>query len=153
MIIFGTYVLYKVLMEGTFQCPQCVGAVECQVRRGRRWFHIFWIPLIPIGHQPEHVRCKRCKSLWSLSVLGADGDQFRRIPRIDAGSPLPAGPAAPQAQSFAQAPPVPQAPAFAPTPTVPQAPPAASASPAPYLQTGTPVEDSADWAKRYGLSS
>ena len=131
MIIFGTYVLHKVLMAGTFHCPQCAGTTECQVRRGRRWFHIFWIPLIPMGHQPEQVRCLRCKSLWSLSVIGPAGDQFRRIPRVDAapaggGIPLAPGPPPPVVGLTTGPPP-----------------------PAPYL---TPVEDSREWAERNGLN-
>lgn len=92
MIIFGTYVLHRTLARGTFECPHCQGVADCQIRRGRRWFHIMFIPLIPLGAQPEHVRCLRCKALWNLAVLGADGDQFRRVPPVQPTTAMPPAP-------------------------------------------------------------
>ncbi|WP_182112720.1 MULTISPECIES: hypothetical protein [unclassified Actinotalea] len=151
MLIFGTYVLHKVLATLGFFCPHCQGAVEGQVRRGRRWFHIFWIPLIPLGVQPEHVRCFRCGSLWALAVLGPDGDQYRRVPAVaplapaggdmpplgpghgaDVGAPGPVPPPPPPAPSGDR---------WAPPVTLPAAP-----------VDAVPVEDSEEWARRNGLT-
>ncbi|WP_199422419.1 zinc-ribbon domain-containing protein [Actinotalea solisilvae] len=142
MIIFGTYVLHKVLATLGFVCPHCQGPVEGQVRRGRRWFHIFWIPLIPLGAQPEHVRCTRCRSMWALAVLGPAGDQYRRVPPV-APLELPADGAVPP-------PPAPVA-AYLPPPPPPPAGPEAWAAPSP-VPGQVPVEDSEEWARRNGLS-
>lgn len=149
MIIFGTYVLHQVLATLGFVCPHCQGPVEGQVRRGRRWFHIFWIPLIPLGAQPEHVRCTRCRSMWALAVLGPAGDQYRRVPPVaplgyaDDGA-LPAPPPPPPGPAAAYLPPPPPPPAEG-------APVGATAWASP--STGqVPVEDSEEWARRNGLS-
>lgn len=148
MIIFGTYVLHQVLATLGFVCPHCQGPVEGQVRRGRRWFHIFWIPLIPLGAQPEHVRCTRCRSMWALAVLGPAGDQYRRVPPV---APL-------EGDADGAVPPVAPVPAPAPAPVAaylpppPPPPPGPDAWASPSSAAGqVPVEDSEEWARRNGL--
>lgn len=142
MIIFGTYVLHSVLATLGFVCPQCQGPVEGQVRRGRRWFHIFWIPLIPLGVQPEHVRCTRCRSMWALAVLGPAGDQYRRVPPLP---PLPAEAVPPGHPGYQQAPGAPAG--YLPPPPPPVDDPSRFAPPA-----TVPLEDSEEWARRNGLT-
>lgn len=70
MIIFGIRVLFQVLRTGTFYCPSCREDSACEHRQGRRWFHIFWIPLLMVGHVGEpFVRCSTCRTDFRLAVL------------------------------------------------------------------------------------
>ncbi|PWD49565.1 hypothetical protein C8046_01385 [Serinibacter arcticus] len=77
MIIFGTYVIHRTLGEGHFMCPQCMGVTAYRVRRGRWFFHILFIPLIPMRKTPPHVECRTCRSKFALGVLGPDAEQYR----------------------------------------------------------------------------
>lgn len=77
MIIFGTYVIHRTLGEGHFMCPQCMGVTAYRVRRGRWFFHILFIPLIPMKKTPPHVECLTCRSKFALGVLGPDAQQYR----------------------------------------------------------------------------
>ncbi|MBX9244042.1 zinc-ribbon domain-containing protein [Actinotalea ferrariae] len=156
MIIFGTYVLHRVLATLGFACPHCQGMVEGEVRRGRRWFHIFWIPIIPLGVQPEHVRCTRCRSMWALAVLGPAGDQYRRIQPV---APLPADglPPVPPPPATSYLPPAPSG--YLPPPPPPPADGFAAPAPSAWASPSyappadaVPVEDSEEWARRNGLT-
>lgn len=77
MLIFGTYVIHRTLGEGHVMCPQCMGVTAYRVRRGRWFFHILFIPLIPMRRTPAHVECLTCRSKFALGVLGADAARYR----------------------------------------------------------------------------
>jgi hypothetical protein len=69
LIIFGWRVYYKTIGRGMFHCQRCGGDREFFHRSGRRWFHIFWIPLIPLAHVGEHVQCAVCGTRYRMEVL------------------------------------------------------------------------------------
>ena len=119
MIIFGTYVIHKTLGEGHFGCPQCLGVTSYRIRRGRWFFHILFIPLIPMKRTAPFVECLTCKGKWALGVLGPSELMRHREALADQ---FPAGLSAPaDASAFVEADsatsvggqPVPTAPAFA----------------------------------------
>lgn len=85
MIIFGTYVIHRTLGSGQFHCPQCMGVSSYRLRRGRWFFHLLFIPLIPMKRTQPFVECDRCHAKFALGVLQpaelerqreALGDQF-----------------------------------------------------------------------------
>ena len=60
MIIFGTKATRKLLDKGSFDCPQCNQTTNFEKRRARKWFHLYFIPIIPLetfpggdGHDEE----------------------------------------------------------------------------------------------------
>ena len=70
MLIFGIRVLFQVLATGTFQCPTCRSTCTYEKRQGRRWGHLFWIPLLPLGDVGDpFVRCTRCRTDYVPQVL------------------------------------------------------------------------------------
>jgi hypothetical protein len=71
--IFGSRYYWRTISRGTFQCPNCQVPCEYRLRRGRRFIHLFFIPLIPISGASEHVRCSTCKKRYKPSVLAAQG--------------------------------------------------------------------------------
>ncbi len=68
-LIFGLRVYYRAIGQGTFHCQRCGGDRPYRLRAGRRWFHIFFIPLIPLGHVGEHVQCEHCRAGYRPEVL------------------------------------------------------------------------------------
>src|SRR5205085_10628167 len=56
---------------GEFHCPACSSTCGYRHRRVRRFFHVFWIPLIPLTVAGEYVECAQCKGTYKLEVLEA----------------------------------------------------------------------------------
>ena len=68
-IIFGLRVFYRKLGQGVFFCRRCGGDREYRHRAGRRFFTVFFIPLIPLNKTGEHVQCLTCKTRYVTEVL------------------------------------------------------------------------------------
>ena len=47
------------------RCPSCGNHVSMQPRIGRTYFHIFWIPLIPMGESKHYLQCPVCKARYA----------------------------------------------------------------------------------------
>ncbi|MEZ5946989.1 MAG: TerB family tellurite resistance protein [Hyphomonas sp.] len=81
MIIFGTKATRKLLDKGSFDCPQCNQTTNFEKRRARKWFHLYFIPVIPLETFPAYVECKGCKGTFVEGVLngntGATSDNIR----------------------------------------------------------------------------
>jgi hypothetical protein len=68
-LIYGFKVRYKTLMTGTFFCPKCGGDRQYERRQARRWFHLYYIPLIPAKILGEQIKCTTCGTNFRDSVL------------------------------------------------------------------------------------
>lgn len=81
MIVFGTKSTRKLLDRGTFDCPQCQTSGAYESRRAKSWFHIYFIPIIPLKTYPPYVECKSCNATFVEGVLragtGADSQKLR----------------------------------------------------------------------------
>jgi len=69
LIIFGLRVFYRTIAQGTFHCRRCGGDREYRHRSGRRWFTLFFIPVIPLNAIGENVQCTTCKTRYVAEVL------------------------------------------------------------------------------------
>jgi zinc-ribbon family len=69
LIIFGIRVFYRSIGQGAFHCQRCGGDREYRHLAGRRWFTVFFIPVIPLGQAGEHVRCTVCGARYRMEVL------------------------------------------------------------------------------------
>jgi hypothetical protein len=69
LIIFGLRVFYRTIAQGTFHCRRCGGDRQYLHRAGRRWFTLFFIPVIPLNAVGEHVQCTTCKNRYVTDVL------------------------------------------------------------------------------------
>jgi predicted RNA-binding Zn-ribbon protein involved in translation (DUF1610 family) len=69
LIIFGMRVIYRTTGEGTFFCPQCGTGRQYRLRVGRRWFTLFFIPVIPMNKVGEYVECTTCRTRYRPDVL------------------------------------------------------------------------------------
>jgi zinc-ribbon family len=69
LIIFGLRVLYRTLGQGVFHCRRCGGDRHYRLRSGRRWFTLFFLPVIPLNKLGEHVQCTTCRTRYVADVL------------------------------------------------------------------------------------
>lgn len=72
MIIWGTYVTKKIVEKGEFFCPGCAQHRGYNLRRPKKWGHLYWIPLIPMQELDRYVECTACDKAWNESVLQHD---------------------------------------------------------------------------------
>jgi hypothetical protein len=69
MLIFGLRVCFRTIGHGVFHCQRCGGDRQYRHRGGRRWFHIFFIPLIPLDRMGDHLQCTTCRGRYRKGVL------------------------------------------------------------------------------------
>jgi len=69
LIIWGLRVFYHTLGEGIFHCRKCGGDRQYRHRAGRRFFTLFFIPIIPLNKVGEHVQCTTCRTRYVMDVL------------------------------------------------------------------------------------
>lgn len=67
-IVWGWRSLTKTLSEGLFHCPREGGDRTYWLVQARRWFTLFWIPVIPLRVVGEYVQCASCGSTFEPSV-------------------------------------------------------------------------------------
>lgn len=70
MLIWGWKTRAKKLAEGEFHCPHCGADRLYHHKQARRWFTLFFIPLIPLKVLGEFVECQTCKNGYDTAVLG-----------------------------------------------------------------------------------
>jgi hypothetical protein len=81
ILIWGWRALHKVLGRGEFACPACSVDTPYTHKQARRWFTLFFIPVIPLQVLGEYVECDRCKRAFDVAILtsptnSALGDQL-----------------------------------------------------------------------------
>jgi hypothetical protein len=69
LIIWGLRIVYRTIAQGLFYCRKCGGDRDYRHRAGRRYFTLFFIPVIPLNQTGEHVQCLTCKTRYVTDVL------------------------------------------------------------------------------------
>lgn len=78
MIIFGSRGVTGVKQKGTFFCPNCGEGSRYMQKRVRRFFTLYFIPIIPLDKLGEYVECVGCKGTYDESVLDYDPAETER---------------------------------------------------------------------------
>jgi hypothetical protein len=81
VIIFGVRGRLSTLEGGQFYCPRCRGD-RAYARRGvRRWFTLFFVPILPISATTgTRICCDTCKGAFNDDVLSLPtADAFRDL--------------------------------------------------------------------------
>lgn len=68
LIIFGTRGVTTTAETGAFHCPDC-GQSPYRHRKVRRFFTLYFIPLIPLDLLGEYIECSKCDGTYTLAVL------------------------------------------------------------------------------------
>lgn len=76
MIIWGWRTLKGTAATGDFHCPHCANRQGFNHEKLRRWFTLYFIPVIPVGAMDEQVTCTTCKKSWQMSVLANDPEKL-----------------------------------------------------------------------------
>lgn len=69
LLIFGFAVFFRTVGHGDFHCPHCGGDRRYRHRVARRWFTLFFLPVIPLTQVGEVVECTTCRNRFSLGTL------------------------------------------------------------------------------------
>ena len=69
LIFFGLRVFYRTAGHGTLHCQRCGGDRGYRHKVGRRWFTLFFIPVVPINKAGQHVQCAVCGTRYRMDVL------------------------------------------------------------------------------------
>lgn len=71
IIIWGWRAVKTVIGTGEFLCPRC--GVDCgyQHLKLRRWFTLFFLPIIPLQVLGTCIECTRCRGQFTQAVLEA----------------------------------------------------------------------------------
>ncbi len=68
-IMWGFKVMFRSVGEGEFHCPGCGVDRRYSLRRARRWFTLFFIPVIPLKEVGSVIECSTCHRRFSEEVL------------------------------------------------------------------------------------
>jgi len=67
MIIFGFKTMLKALMQTQlYTCTHCNNTVPFNIVRARKWFTLFWIPVIPYSTK-YYLTCSICENGYELT--------------------------------------------------------------------------------------
>ena len=72
MIIWGSRGMEKTAGNGQFHCPRCGGDSPFEHVDVRRYFTLYFIPLIPLGSAGEYIRCNACAGTYAMEILSYD---------------------------------------------------------------------------------
>ena len=72
LIIFGTRGVTYSAAQGQFHCPECGTQRPYNHKRVRRFFTLYFIPLIPLDLLGEYIECGACEGTYKESVLSFD---------------------------------------------------------------------------------
>lgn len=75
MIIFGTKGVTTTPERGRFHCPSCGPNCGYAHKRVRKFFTLYFIPIIPLDMLGEYIECGHCKGTYKLEVLEMDPAQ------------------------------------------------------------------------------
>lgn len=67
--IWGTKGRITVLDTGLFQCPGCNKPQKYAIKQVRRWFTLYFIPLIPLRIVGTYIECNHCGSSFNQELL------------------------------------------------------------------------------------
>jgi hypothetical protein len=69
MIIWGFKVVFRMLSEGTFFCPQENLDRNYKLKSAQRFFTLFFLPIIPLKKLGNVVECQSCTGKFDPQVL------------------------------------------------------------------------------------
>ncbi|TXE12357.1 TerB family tellurite resistance protein [Algoriphagus aquimarinus] len=69
MIIYGTKGVTITTKKGQFLCPNCNRVNKYRHKKVKRFFHLYWVPIIPLNTEMEFVECSVCSATYETEVL------------------------------------------------------------------------------------
>jgi hypothetical protein len=69
VVFLGLGFHFRVTGRGSLHCQRCGGDRQYRQCAGRRWLHVFFLPVIPLDRITEHVQCTTCDTRYRNEVL------------------------------------------------------------------------------------
>lgn len=69
LIIFGRRNSTSVESTGQFNCPRCGPGRVYLHKVVKRWFTLYFIPIIPMGRVGDYVECQSCGGTYGSEIL------------------------------------------------------------------------------------
>lgn len=88
MIIFGTRGVTSTKETGPFNCPFCGDQRAYHRKSVRRFFTLYFIPLIPLDQLGEYIECITCKQQYTDQVLTYDPIEQAQQLQAEVGASL-----------------------------------------------------------------
>jgi hypothetical protein len=90
LVIFGTRGRISTTDGGRFYCPRCSGDRDYTRKGVRRWFTLFFIPIVPMGAARNvHVVCSTCNGAFNEQVLTFPRDLPSRRSSVEPSANVP----------------------------------------------------------------
>ncbi len=78
MIIYGSRGLTSIAGTGEFHCPRCGPRRQFNRMAVRRWFTLYFIPVIPLWSAGEYLECTMCAGTFGPEAMHYDPEADRR---------------------------------------------------------------------------
>lgn len=85
-IIYGTRGIESTIQAGEFHCPRCGPGRRFKRKSVRRWFTLYFLPVIPLYKAGDFVECFQCSGTFGPETLENDPsrkygatDQIKRL--------------------------------------------------------------------------
>lgn len=72
MLFIGPRGVTKARARGLFHCPHCDVARPYAYRRIRRFFTVFFVPIVPLAGERSFVQCGFCRRAFDPAILEAE---------------------------------------------------------------------------------
>jgi hypothetical protein len=69
VVFVGFRFHFRITGRGTLHCQRCGGDRRYRQCAGRRWFHLLFVPVLPLDRVAEHVQCTTCATRYRSEVL------------------------------------------------------------------------------------
>nr|HEX4313201.1 zinc ribbon domain-containing protein [Kofleriaceae bacterium] len=80
LIIFGRRTMQHTAGHGAFDCPRCGPGRQYVHKKVKRWFTLYFIPVIPLGTVGEFVECSSCAATYGTEIIAHALPQARALP-------------------------------------------------------------------------
>jgi tellurite resistance protein len=78
LIIFGTRGVTRKAEKGEFHCPCCGSGSVYSLKRVRRFFTLYFVPLVPLDKICEFIECQGCQGTYQTQILDHDPAQQQK---------------------------------------------------------------------------
>jgi hypothetical protein len=75
VVFLGFRFHFRITGHGSLHCQRCGGDRQYRKCIGRRWIHLFFVPVIPLDRIAEHVQCTICGTRYRIEVLALPTSQ------------------------------------------------------------------------------
>jgi uncharacterized tellurite resistance protein B-like protein len=81
MIIYGATNITISGTRGQFYCPRCGHSADYREKNVRRFFTLYFVPLIPLKIVESYLQCGGCKGRFAADALHLTKDDYERKSR------------------------------------------------------------------------